>query len=123
MRALGRSPHAARGTATLPAARLRRSAPIEESDPPMNIEGWQAGLFMGAGFVALIELAARAYLFRRRHRGCQGHCLACEGCLDTDGRAVVPIESLAVCGACGDTVPAAHHESDQGSGGVRGRAM
>lgn len=68
-------------------------------------EGWQAGLVLGVALALIVEFVGRIVLFRLRHRR-HAHCAHCDGCLGDNGRAIVPLENLDVCGHCGDTFPA-----------------
>jgi hypothetical protein len=68
------------------------------------IDGWTGGLVLGTVIALALEASARAAIYWFRHRK-HAHCLACDGCLARDGRAIAAIEKLAVCRYCGDTYP------------------
>lgn len=68
------------------------------------IEGWQAGLILGAALSIGIDRAIVAFA-RWRFRRTRRMCPCCDGELAEDGRALGAIEKLKVCDACGDTWP------------------
>jgi hypothetical protein len=76
----------------------------------MNIDGWQAGLVLGAGFVALLDFVLRArrawkqWGYRRNHT-----CPYCHGEVRSNGRGYGAAEYLDVCHVCGDTSVAPEH--------------
>lgn len=67
----------------------------------MNLDSWQAGLFLGAAFMLVLDFGVRWRLRIRKRR----RCLHCTGILGDDDRAEFPVERLVCCAWCGDTWP------------------
>lgn len=74
---------------------------------PEWVQGFQGGLLLGVALSVALQAARR--LWSAWSRGCAAHdhCPDCTGCLDGSGRALVAVEKLWVCPACGDTMPGA----------------
>lgn len=77
----------------------------------MNLEGWQAGLLLGAG-VSLVLDHGIAWLRIRWQRKEHAHdcaraglhCARCGGCIEADGKSLFRPERLVVCPDCGDAM-------------------